>query len=113
VHFWHLQALGRTEVRGFVFKNGLMAAVTDVEVSIEFDKDYWQQQYSAKITDDAGRTTMVSTQVFAHYTLVPDPAFQLRESGGQSVIDGKRGVGWMEVGWPTTYLDHINKNGPY
>jgi hypothetical protein len=113
VHFWHLQALGRIEARGFVYKHGVMAAVSDVAVSVEFDQDYWQQRYVAKITDDAGRTTVVSAQVFAHYTLVPESTFHLRESGARAVIDGEQGVGWMEVGWPKTYLDHINENGPY
>jgi hypothetical protein len=113
VHFWHLEALGRTEVRGFVYKNDVMAAVTDVQVSVEFDKNYWQQRYTAAVTDDAGRMTVLSTEVFARYTLVPDPTFHLRESGGRTVIDGRQGVGWMEVGWPKAYLDHIDKNGPY
>jgi hypothetical protein len=113
VHFWHLQALGQTEIRGFVYKNGLMAAVADVDVEVEFDKEYWQQRYTAKIVDEEGRVTEVSTQVFAHYTLVPDPSIHLRESGGRATIDGKQGVGWMEVGWPKAYLDHINENGPY
>ena len=113
VHFWHLQALGQTEARGFVNKDGLMAAVVDVDVVVEFDRDYWQRGYTAKITDDAGRLTIVNAKVFCHYTLVPDPAMQLRESGAQAVIDGKQGVGWMEIGWPTTYLDHIKGNGPY
>ncbi len=113
VHFWHLQALGQTEIRGFVYKNGLMAAVSHVDVSVEFDKQYWQQRYTAKIVDESGRLTEVSTQVFAHYTLVPDPSIHLRESGGRATIDGKQGVGWMEVGWPKDCLDHINKNGPY
>ena len=113
VHFWHIQALGQSEFRGFVYKDGVMAAVSDVEVSVEFDKEYWQRCYTATVMDEAGRTTVISTQVFAHYALIPDPGFHLRESGGRSTIDGKQGVGWMEIGWPKAYLDHIIKNGPY
>lgn len=113
VHFWHLHALGKTEVRGYVFKDGLMARVSDVEVDVEYDGDWWQQRYTATIRDDAGRTTTVSTEVFAGYTLVPDPGIHLRESAGVATIDGKTGVGWMECAWPKTYLDHITANGPY
>jgi hypothetical protein len=109
VHFWHIQALGRTEIRGYAYKEGLLAAVTGVEVAVEFDKDYWQQRYTAKITDEAGRLTTVSAEVFGHYTLVPDPGFHLRESGGRATIDGKQGVGWMEVAWPAAYLEHLGK----
>jgi hypothetical protein len=113
VHFWRFQALGATEVRGFVYKSGLMAAVANVDIAVEFDPEYWQQRYTAKILDDAGRTTVVSTEVFAHYTLVPDPTMQLRESGGIATIDGTEGAGWLEVGWPSSYLEHLRKNGPY
>ena len=70
----------------------------------------WEHLHIAR---EEGRVTEVSTQVFAHYTLVPEPGIHLRESGGRAMIDGKQGVGWMEVGWPKTYLDHINENGPY
>jgi hypothetical protein len=113
VHFWHIQALGRTEVRGYVYKLGLMAAVVSVDVAVEFDKDYWQRRYSAKILDEAGRVTTMTTEVFGHYTLAPDPGFHLRESGGRATIDGKQGVGWMEIAWPTAYLEHLGKSGPY
>jgi hypothetical protein len=113
VHFWHLQALGRTEMRGYVYKDGVMAAIVDVDVAVEFDRSYWQTRYTATITDTAGRATRLTTQVFAQYTLAPDPGFHLRESGGRSVIDGKPGVGWMEIAWPVSYLEHIGRNGPY
>jgi hypothetical protein len=113
VHFWHIQALGRTEIRGYVFKEGVLAAVARVEVEIEFDKDYWQRRYTAKITDEAGRHTTMTTEVFGHYTLLPDPGFHLRESGGRATIDGRQGVGWMEIAWPTSYLEHIGKVGSY
>lgn len=113
VHFWHLQALGRTEVYGYVYKEGMLSVVTAVEVAVDFDDEYWQKRYTARITDDSGRVTVMTTEVFAHNTLSPDPSIQLRESGGRAIIDGKQGVGWMEIAWPTTYLDHINKNGPY
>jgi hypothetical protein len=105
--------LGRTEVRGYVYKLGLMAAVVSVDVAVEFDKDYWQRRYSAKILDEAGRVTTMTTEVFGHYTLAPDPGFHLRESGGRATIDGKQGVGWMEIAWPTAYLEHLGKSGPY
>lgn len=113
VHFWRYEALGATLNRGFVFKNGLMAAVADVDISVEFDKDFWQQRYTAKITDDMGRITSLSTEVFGHYTLMVDPGYPLRESGGRAIIDGKQGVGWLEIAWPQSYLDHISKYGLY
>jgi hypothetical protein len=29
------------------------------------------------------------------------------EGAGTANIDGRDGVGWVEVAWPTAYLDHI------
>lgn len=113
VHFWHLHALGQTEVRGYIYKDGKMALVEQVDVKVRYDDAYWQTGYSATIVDSAGRTTTIETKVFATSALIPDPAIVLRESGGTSVIDGKAGVGWMECAWPTAYLDHITTNGPY
>jgi hypothetical protein len=41
------------------------------------------------------------------YPLRPDPAFTLNEGAARIVIDGVAGSGWMEMGWPQPYLDHI------
>jgi hypothetical protein len=108
VHFWRIQALGKIEVRGYVYKNGVMAAVSDVDVRVEFDRSFWQTRYTAALTDELGRKTIVKAECFAHYTLSPEPTYHLRESGADAEIDGSKSVGWMEVAWPQVYLDHIN-----
>lgn len=113
VHFWRFNALGKEQVRGYVFKDGIMSRVATVKVDVDYDDQYWQTGYVADIVDEAGRKTRVETEVFGTYTLVPDPALSLNESGGRSKIDGKAGVGWMECAWPTSYLEHIRANGPY
>jgi hypothetical protein len=113
VHFWHFHALGKEHVRGYVYKDGLMALVDTVEVDVDYDKDYWQTGYRARIMDSAGRETNVEADVYGVYTLVPDPRCSLNESGAKARIDGKQGVGWMECCWPTEYLAHIRANGPY
>jgi hypothetical protein len=113
VHFWRFNALGKEHVRGYVYKDGLMSRVDTVKVDVDYDSQYWQTGYTAKIVDAAGRETNVQTEVFGTYTLLPDPALSLNESGGGAMIDGKAGVGWMECAWPTSYLAHIRANGPY
>lgn len=113
VHFWRLNALGKEQIRGYVFKDGLMSRVDTVKVDVTYDDQFWQTAYTADIVDVAGRTTRVETQVFGCYTLVPHSELSLNESGGVAKIDGKAGVGWMECAWPTRYLEHIRANGPY
>ena len=90
-----------------------MSRVETVKVDVSYDDQYWQTAYTADVVDAAGRSTHIETDVFGTYTLVPDPALSLNESGGRTKIDGKPGVGWMECAWPTSYLEHIRANGPY
>jgi hypothetical protein len=113
VHFWHLQALGKEQTRGYVFKEGLMSRIDTVAVDVTYDDQYWQTHYTADIVDAAGRKTRIETEVFGCYTLVPDPAISLNECGGKAMIDGREGAAWMECAWPTSYLEHIRKHGPY
>ena len=113
VHFWRFNALGKEHVRGFVYKDGLMSRIETVENDVDYDDQYWQTGYRARLIDAAGRETTVETEVFGCYTLLPDPVVSLNESGGRALIDGKPGIGWMECAWPTAYLEHIRANGPY
>lgn len=113
VHFWRLNAAGKEQIRGYVFRDGLMSLVDTVKVDVDYDDQYLQTGYHADIVDQAGRATRISGTVFGTYCLVPDPVISLYESGAAVTIDGKPGVGWMECAWPTDYLNHIRANGPY
>lgn len=107
VHFWHLHALGSTKLLGYVFKDGVMAEVTALDVSWTHDEQFLQRSLDATLTDEKGRTTKLSIEFTGHYPLIPDPAVTLMEGNGRAAIDGKQGVGWVEVAWPTAYLEHI------
>lgn len=113
VHFWHLHALGDTSLYGYVCKDGLMAEVVDIEFTWERDDNFNQRRLDAVLTDDAGRTTRVEADFYAHFPLVPDPAVTLTEGAASAKFDGKEGLGWMEVAWPTAYLEHIRSNPLY
>lgn len=113
VHFWRFWALGQEKVRGYVFKDGLLAEVTDVRSHLSVDDALWQQKLTATVEDEAGRTTEVVADFYAHYTLIPDPKLHLREGAARATFDGRPALGWLEVAWPPSYLDHIAANGPY
>lgn len=110
VHFWRFNALGKENIRGYVYKDGLMARVETISNDVDYDDQYWQTAYRTELVDSAGRTTTIETEVFGCHTLAPDPSISLNESGGIAKIDGKTGVGWMECAWPTAYLEHIRAN---
>lgn len=113
IHFWRLNAAGKEQIRGYVFKDGLMSLVHTAKVDVDYDNQYLQTGYRADLVDAAGRATHIEGKVFDTYCLKPEPTISLYESGAMVSIDGKPGVGWMECAWPTDYLEHIRANGPY
>jgi hypothetical protein len=113
VHFWLVEAMGRTELRGYVFKAGRMAVVTDVDFQFEYAGALEVQQFTATITDADHRITRMSMQTVSRFLLYPDPACCLSEQAGTAVIDGKPGVAWIEMMWPENYRQHIGTVGPY
>ena len=107
LHFWQIHAQGRIDLRGYVFRDGRMAEVDTVDVQMEFDAKYQQQRVTANVHDTAGRTSRVSGEYFGHFPLTPVPSCTLMEGAMRCEIDGKPGVGWTEVMWPTAYLEYL------
>jgi hypothetical protein len=107
VHFWQIQSRGRTELRGYVFRDGHMAEVTSAEVDFETDDHWLQRRIAAIVEDTAGRSVRVEGKYFAHYPFLPVPSCTLNEGAMSCTVDGSRGVGWTEFMWPTAYLEHL------
>lgn len=107
VHFWEMHARGRTELRGYVFRDGRMAEVDSLEVDFDKDAQFRQTRIDAVVHDTAGRKTRVKGNFFAHYALIPGPHTTLNEGALRCEIDGKAGVGWSEFMWPTPYLEYL------
>jgi hypothetical protein len=106
VHFWRIIAKGEILKRGYVFKDGLLAELVDLELDVVFNDKLWQQSFRASILDEAGRSTMITGQFYAHNTLPASPLLHLREGAAHATFDGKEGTGWLEVAWPPGYLEH-------
>lgn len=113
IHFWHLDALGTVSLFGYVFKDGVMAEVVDLDFDLEKFENFRQKRIVATLTDDAGRTTEIEADFYAHGTLIPSPDVTLNESAARMIVDGKEGVGWMEHAWQTDYLAHIQSIPAY
>lgn len=107
VHFWQINARGRTDLRGYVFREGRMAEVDSVDVEFETDAHYRQTHIDAVVHDTAGRSTRVTGDYFGHFQLDPVPTCALVEGAMRCRIDDKPGVGWTEFMWPTRYLDKL------
>lgn len=113
VHFWEFYALGQRQVRGYVYKDGVMAQVTDLAVEWQGDSKLNQTAFQCDVTDEAGRKTRVEADVFGVFPLPAAANFVLNEGASHITIDGHKGSGWMEMGWPISYLDHVAKAGVY
>ncbi|OAO00782.1 hypothetical protein A8B75_17940 [Sphingomonadales bacterium EhC05] len=107
VHFWRFNALGKENIRGYVFKDGKMSRIATIDNDVTYGNQFWQESYKTRLTDEAERETLIEGNVFGCNTLAPDPKCSLNESGATVTIDGQKGVGWMECCWPTEYLEHI------
>lgn len=107
VHFWQINARGRTDLRGYLYRDGRMAQVAAVDVDFEVDDQYRQRRITAKVTDTEGRSCTVKGEFFAHFPLLPGPHTTLFEGGLECRVDGANGVGWAEFMWPTPYLEHL------
>lgn len=107
VHFWQIQARGRTELRGYVYRDGKMAEIDSVDVDFGNDAHYRHTSVDATVHDTAGRTTRVVGAYYGHFPLIPSPSCTLYEGAMTCTIDGKAGMGWSEFMWPTAYLEHL------
>lgn len=107
VHFWKLESMGQTLLRGYVDKDGHIAQVTDVDVEFAMNDDMTTRVVNADIVDSAGRITRFQGVPFATFYLSPDPMITLFESPITAHIDGQPGGGCCEVMWTNSLLDYV------
>lgn len=107
LHFWKIERGGRSELRGYVNRDGLFAEVADVQVAFTTDSRYHQKTITATVTDTAGRRVVVDGEYFATQIMPPVPTCTLIEGAMACTIDGEQAVGWTEFMWPTDYLAHL------
>jgi hypothetical protein len=113
LHFWIVEAMGRTELRGYVFKDQRMALVTAVDFEFDYTGKLDPHHWRATVTDADGRQTTMEVEVVSRFQLYPDPACCLNENAGRAVIDGQPGVAWLELFFPEAYRNHMGAVGPY
>ena len=107
VHFFEIQALGRSTLLGYVFRDGRMSEVTAVDVKFEHDGQLRHRKIEAIVRDDAGRETTVRGTTFALYPFKVSPLVTLNEGSMTVEIDGAPGVGHVEMCWPANYLEYV------
>ena len=104
-HFFEMHSFGRVLVRGYVVKDGLMAAITAIDYDFDFDETMHQKRFDVIVTDDAGRRTDICCTVFAKTQFDADPMIYLKEGATTLTFDGATGTGWCEFCWNRNYFD--------
>lgn len=105
IHFFEMQSFGARHIRGFVFRDGAMAQVTNVRHEYRFDEDMHQIAFNALIDDDMGRSTLVTCTTFAKFQFEVDPRVILKEAGILVQIGEEDGTGWCEFCWNRDYFE--------
>ena len=87
VHFWKLFAMGKSHLCGFVYKDGKMAQIADVDMDFEHDEitlaPIW---LNATITDTLGRSTDVKTRSYGVFPFPVDPMATMFETPQQMTM---------------------------
>jgi hypothetical protein len=106
VHFISATALGRTDLRGYVHKDGVTAEVIALEEEdFVLGPDLMHRSYEVELLDDADRTTTLCLVARAAYPFLVSPALTLNEVAMEALVDGQPGVGHVEMAWTNEYLD--------
>ncbi|MCB2051677.1 MAG: hypothetical protein KDE63_09625 [Novosphingobium sp.] len=108
MHFFEMQAFGRTEVRGFLFRDGEMRHIANLDYDFEYDDDMLQKTFNVIVTDTGGRKSQINYTVFR--MLKSDYDNTLIHTGCSTLeFDGAPGVGVCEFAWHKDYFDYAKQ----
>jgi hypothetical protein len=107
IHVMDLQGLGRSDVRGYVHRDGQSAAIVAAAFEYDLDDELVHRRLSVDLRDDADRVTRASLRHARAEIAYPiDPRLTLIDVVGEAEIDGVRGAAYLEMAWPPEYLAH-------
>lgn len=102
---------GRVMVNGYAFRDGLLSPIVDGRFEGTYDADVHTRTSEIELIDAAGRTTRASAERFAG-AKAPFPGVLLTETACRFEIDGRPGVGVVEMLFPEGYGTHVAANWP-
>ncbi len=105
IHFFEMLSFGRRQLRGFLYRDGIMRHVAEAESDFTYDGQMMQTSIRSTITDTDGRVAVVDGKAIGNVQLEFDPMIYLNEAALQLTIDGAPGTGWVEFCWNRNYLE--------
>lgn len=111
VHFTQDFVLGESNLRGYVFRDELMAEIVELDFDVDIDEHMIHDRFAATIGDDAGRTTLVTGNTYAHTEFPAAPTTTIIVCTDTVEIQGAPGVGQLDLLWSKDYVDLLRQNG--
>lgn len=105
LHLFEMHSFGRTEIRGFLFRDGIMRHIATVDYDFVYDSQMIQKTFRLTVTDTDNRVSHVDYEIFASIQLDMDPKNYINTAGATIVFDGAPGMGWCEFSWNKDYFD--------
>ncbi|AGH51796.1 hypothetical protein G432_20570 (plasmid) [Sphingomonas sp. MM-1] len=105
MHFFEMQAFGKTELRGFLFKDGKMRHLVAVDYTFAFDNAMLQRDFCVTVTDSDGRQSAIDYDIFGTLQSSHDPKTVINTGCAKVRFDGIDGVGVCEFNWNRNYFD--------
>jgi len=111
VNFTQDVVLGHVNVRGYVYRDGEMAQITELACDYELDSTMVHRTLEAVIKDDAGRTTTLRGITYATMEFPFPPTTTLVVCSDTIEIDGHPGTGQFDLLWASDYIDYVRAHG--
>ena len=105
MHFFEMQAFGRTELCGFLFKDGAMRHLERVDYAFVYGDDMLQKSFEVTVTDSDGRKSRIAFTMFGMLTSSHDTQSCINTGCATLDFDGKPGVGVCEFAWNKDYFE--------
>lgn len=104
IHFFEMQSFGRRQLRGFLWRDGRMEHIAEVQCDYQFDEQMMHQSMQVMVVDTASRSAKIDCKAFATIQLEFDPMVYLNEAALTLTIEGEAGTGWCEFCWNRDYF---------
>ncbi|OAN98977.1 hypothetical protein A8B75_19470 [Sphingomonadales bacterium EhC05] len=105
MHFFEMQAFGRTELRGFLFKDREIRHLERVDYDYVYGDDMLQKTFDVTVVDTEGRKSHIGFTMFGMLTSSHDTKSCINTGCATLDFDGKPGVGVCEFAWNKDYFD--------
>ena len=111
INFTQDYVLGHVNVRGYVYRDGEMGQITELDVDYDLTPDMVHTTLIASIGDDLGRSTTIRGKTYAHMEFPFPPTTTLVVCSDTVEIDGKPGTAQFDLLWASDYVAYVREHG--